>query len=102
RRSAVVVSQLWSHGLAPDIEPPALNQHGGAIDRGFALVMTAKQGEIRFTLEGSDPRLRGGEPSPTSRVYQGPVELTRSTTVKSRAFTNGKWSVLTEAKFEMD
>ncbi len=65
-RSRVVVDQLWKHGLIPDLESARLAKRGGVIEQGFELEMSAAQGEVYYTLDGSDPRLIGGENSPAA------------------------------------
>ncbi len=63
-RNYIVISQLQYGGLYPYIEAPSfyingLNQHGGYINSGDSLMMTAPEGIIYYTLDGSEPRLPG-------------------------------------------
>ncbi len=99
QRSGIVLNQLRGKGLYPTVTAPSFNQHGGEIDAGFALAMTAPTGLIYYTLDGSDPRLPGGGVAPAALVYSGPVTLNESVLVKSRALDNGVWSALNEAAF---
>ena len=55
RRSQIVLEQLRSAGLYPQIDAPVLSQVGGRVDRGFELSMNASSGTIYYTLDGSDP-----------------------------------------------
>ncbi|MCA9247892.1 MAG: lamin tail domain-containing protein, partial [Planctomycetales bacterium] len=57
-------------------------------------------GTIYYTLDGSDPRLIGGDLSPTAIEYNGPVTLDMWTTVKTRVWSGGAWSALAEAVFQ--
>jgi len=66
-RSRIVLDQFKQAGLYPDLEPPTFNKHGGVVDPGFVLLMTAPQGTVYYTLDGSDPRLVGGRISPGAR-----------------------------------
>src|SRR4029079_2273889 len=78
---------------------PSFNQHGGNVDKGFRLAMTAPVGTIFFTLDGTDPRLRGGAVSPGALTYSSPVVLDESVNVKSRVLSDTNGSALNEASF---
>ncbi len=99
QRSAVVLNQLRTAGLYPNVTAPSFNQHGGPITNGFPLTMSAPAGTIYFTLDGSDPRLTGGAVSPAARVYTGPVALAETTEVKARVLSGTTWSALNHAAF---
>ncbi|MEM7261804.1 MAG: lamin tail domain-containing protein, partial [Planctomycetota bacterium] len=60
----LAIERFRSGGLYPSVEPPILNQHGGAIPRGFQLGITAPAGTVYFTTDGTDPREYGGAVSP--------------------------------------
>ncbi|MCK4342303.1 MAG: lamin tail domain-containing protein [Phycisphaerae bacterium] len=62
QRTAIVLDYLRFSGLYPFVEAPVFYingsyQHGGEIQPGDALSMTAPAGTIWYTLDGSDPRL---------------------------------------------
>ena len=59
-RGTIVLSQLRSRDLYPDLVAPAFNQHGGQVPEGFALSMSAPAGLIYYTLDGRDPAGPGG------------------------------------------
>ncbi len=100
QRSGIVLNQLRAKGLYPNIVAPTFSQHGGPINAGFSLTMTAPSGDIYYTLDESDPRLMGGALSPAARRYTGAVPLSESTLVKARVRTAGQeWSALNEASF---
>jgi hypothetical protein len=93
RRSAIVLDQFRAAGLYPRTAAPALNHRGGHVEPGFSLTLTAPEGTIFFTLDGSDPR------HPDAFAYTAPIPLWDLTTVKARAFHNDQWSALSEATF---
>ena len=55
-RSAAVLEIFRNAGLYPRTEPPEFNHPGGSVNPGFSLVMSAAQGTIYYTTNGSDPR----------------------------------------------
>lgn len=99
-RTDIVINQLRSKGWYPNVEAPSFNQHGGAIESGFSLVMTAPTGQIYYTLDESDPRLPGGAINTAGAVqYTGPITLTETTRVKARVRNGQTWSALHNAVF---
>lgn len=56
RRSGIMLDQLRRVGLYPRTDPPVMNQRGGQVAPGFQLTLTASQGTIYYTTNGSDPR----------------------------------------------
>ncbi len=66
QRSAIVLGQFRAQGLYPDVTAPAFSQHGGTLPEGSPLGVTAPAGTIYLTLDGSDPRLRGGAVNPAA------------------------------------
>jgi hypothetical protein len=101
RRSGIVLDQLRSKGLYPNVAAPAFGLPGGPIDAGTRLRMTAPAGPIYYTTDGSDPRQRGGAVSPNARVYRAPVTLNETTTVKARVRSGTTWSALNEATYTL-
>lgn len=87
--------------------PVKFSQQGGQLEPGTVLTMENKlslfdprPGKMYYTLDGSDPRLRGGEIDPDAHLYEGGVTLTESGTVKARLLLNtGDWSAINEANF---
>ncbi len=71
RRGGILLTQLKSQRLYPNVEAPQFNQHGGFIDEGFRLKITAPLGDIYYTLNGEDPRLEGGAISEDAIVIGG-------------------------------
>ena len=62
-------------GNAHRTEPPVMNQRGGEVAAGFQLTLSAAQGVIHFTTDGTDPRT-----SASRRTYTGPLTLQDLTT----------------------
>ncbi|MFM7554335.1 MAG: chitobiase/beta-hexosaminidase C-terminal domain-containing protein, partial [Verrucomicrobiota bacterium] len=99
QRTANVLAQLRTRNLYPATVAPAFSQHGGNVPAGFRVGLSAPTGEIRYTLDGSDPRTIGGAAAPGSRVYSGDILIDQSTAIRARVLAAGTWSALTEASF---
>ncbi len=99
RRTAILMNQLEQKGWYPSVDAPSFNQHGGSVDEGFSLAMTAPSGTIYYTTDGSDPRALGGAVSGSARIYSSPLELNESQTVRSRVRAGTTWSALNAADF---
>jgi hypothetical protein len=111
---ARLIAQAREAGFYPTIDPPIFNQHGGVVEPGFKLEITAPtlDGEagttaIYYTTSGADPRLPGsGAVSPEAILYTGPVVLTAAAHLKARLWvdqpaTRPIWSALNEASFNL-
>jgi len=99
KRTGIVLNQFKAKGWYPAVEAPTFNQHGGAVEGGFSLVITAPAGEIYYTLDDEDPRLPGGVINTAhATMNSGPVVLTESTQVKARVLS-GVWSAVHDAVF---
>ncbi len=55
-RSAAVLEIFRNAGLYPRVDAPLFNHPGGSVNQGFNLVMSAPQGTIYYTTNGTDPR----------------------------------------------
>jgi hypothetical protein len=103
QRSAIVIRQLKSAGLYPDVDAPVFKQHGGDIAPGFVLTMTlpaGNNGTIYYTTDGSDPRIPfSGAISGKASSYSGGVVLNKHTQVKARLLSGATWSALNQAVF---
>ncbi|HXJ61851.1 MAG TPA: CotH kinase family protein, partial [Verrucomicrobiae bacterium] len=99
------LTRAWTRfknvGLYPDVFPPSLNQFGGDVTNGFLLTMTHSNtaGSIFLTIDGTDPRLRGGGVAPTARLYAQPFSLVSPTLVRARVRNGTTWSAIVEAQF---
>jgi hypothetical protein len=56
------------------------------------IALTAPQGKILFTLDGSDPRESGGAVLSKARTYESPVSSNPGAVVFARAIHNNRWS----------
>jgi hypothetical protein len=99
QRPGIVLGQLRAKGWFPSLTAPSFNQFGGMVSNGFQLTLSAPAGTIYYTLDGSDPRLRGGAISPAALAYTGPLTLDRGVRVRTRALSGSTWTALTEATF---
>src|SRR6185503_4557686 len=112
-RTQIVFEQLAAWNLYPKLangtvfNAPVYSKYGGNIDNGFVLTMTnpnAVGGTIYYTLDGTDPRLYGGELNPAASTYSGGIPLSASTTVNARVrYQTGAtvyWSALSSSKFK--
>ena len=59
-RTSALVGQLRSRNLYPDVTAPGFSLHGGQVMAGFGLTIDAPDGEIYYTVDGSDPAGPGG------------------------------------------
>ncbi len=94
-----------SAGVWPATQPPDLTPFGGVVAAGASLTISgASTGStIYFTSDGTDPRVEGGEVSPTAIVYSAPVTLAASGRIKARIRSDsGEWSAVTEALYLVD
>ena len=97
--------------------PPVMEPPGGIVAPGTGFMLTmppGAMGQLVYTLDGTDPRLRGGGLSGSAQVYTGPVTLNQSHTVFVRVrytagneagFPEGQttaWSACTTATFRID
>lgn len=127
--------QLPSQNLWPALEgrgswqaplPPLFSRHGGTVPAGFSLTMghTVSSPDrsvdapyrlaenqapanrvIYYTMDGEDPRQRGGAVSPSAAIHTAALTLpARRTLVRTRIrnLQNHEWSPLTEAVFQLE
>jgi hypothetical protein len=101
-RTDVVLNQLQSKKWYPSVDAPTFNQHGGVVDSGFSMIMTAPAGDIYYTLDGGDPRLRDGAVNAAhARQYTGPVTLEETIRVRARVLNGGAWSAVHDVVFSV-
>jgi len=104
QRRNIYLGQLRARGLFPTLEPPRLTPWSAAVPPGeiVELEMATDDGTIYFALDGSDPRLEGGDVAPDAEVYDAPISIDGTTTVKARTLLRGEWSPLAETLFATD
>ena len=103
---------LWSDVQTPFFAPDRAEiESGSTIEIKAGSLFSPQKGDIFYTVDGSDPRLPGGDPNPTAVFYDrgGPgFELAGTTTVKARVRLtslfdrSGQWSALQELNFMVD
>ena len=101
RRTGIVLGQLRSQGLYPDVAAPRFSQHGGVVAEGTTIQLSADEGTIYFTTNGSDPRLVGGAVAPNALAVSESVPVAVGMTIKSRVLHDGEWSALSEATYRI-
>jgi hypothetical protein len=101
RRRDIVINQLryGSPKLFPDYMPPVIfteNQPAGLQKRIEIKIPNSAEGDIYFTIDGSDPRETGGKVH--GLKYTKPILVENSTVVKARFLSKsfGIWSALAE------
>jgi hypothetical protein len=101
QRTGIVLNQLRTKGWYPSVVAPAFSQHGGFVEKGLELTMTNPAGTIFYTLDGTDPRLRGGTVAPGAQGYLGPLTVNETVQVKARVNVGTNWSALNAATFTL-
>ena len=56
QRAQIVLQQFRSASLYPNVAAPIFSQHGGPVPTGYRLSMSAQNGLVFYTTDGSDPR----------------------------------------------
>ncbi|MBN2315820.1 MAG: lamin tail domain-containing protein, partial [Sedimentisphaerales bacterium] len=72
-RTQIVLNQMRSVNMFPELALVSFNQHGGDVEPGFQLLMSQSNGTpgtIYFTLDGTDPRQWGGEINPDASIFE--------------------------------
>jgi len=69
--SRAIINELRSNNLFPSIDPPLFSQHGGPVPNNYFLAISAGEGDIYFTTDGSDPRMAGGGINPAATMLNG-------------------------------
>ncbi|MFN0125958.1 MAG: lamin tail domain-containing protein [Verrucomicrobiales bacterium] len=81
--------------LPPEFSIP----RGGVVPAGTVVTVSPPAG-VRYTTNGSDPRLVGGAVNPVAlSPAGGTITINQTTTIKMRSFVDGKWSALNEVTF---
>lgn len=100
-RSERVLSQFRSAGLMSDTDTPTFSQYGGVV-HDEPITLSATQGQVYYTTDGTDPRLPGGAVAPSAILYDGPVAIEGDTQIRMRALDGTTWSAIDEARFLND
>lgn len=100
-RTDIFLNQLRSENIYPSTDAPILSQHGGSITPGTTINLGNPNGSgtIFFSTDGTDPRLQGGNASPSATIGSS-VTITEPISLLARVRSNGgEWSPLTQADF---
>lgn len=105
KRSDIVMGQLKFAGLLPFLEAPEFRMNNAlledkSVDIFAGNIITLRNGNgsgsIKYTLDGTDPRLSGG--SLLSNAIDGEnlinISVLQNTVIKARIYDNGDWSAL--------
>jgi len=101
-RNETTLNQYKNLGFFPSVPAPDFSKERGALSSSDPLTLsTTFSGStpIYYTMDGSDPRLEGGEVSPTALVYDSPINVSERTTIKARIKNRATWSPLRESDF---
>lgn len=109
-RTQIVIEQLRSADLYPEIDAPVITGPDGIINEvnnTLTSSITVKienpgsEGTLYYTTDGTDPRLPGGEINPGAPLSSSAVNITinNSFTIKARIYSGNKWSALREVSF---
>jgi hypothetical protein len=110
QRTDIVIGQLLDAGLYSEISPPkVLAQDRPTTSEihyfdGSLPVQISNENptaEIWYTLDGRDPRMIGGNPSPGAlhSAYDVNMDIERTTVIRARSKDGETWSALTERYF---
>jgi len=72
QRTRVVIDQLRQAGWYPEAEAPRVHPNGGVLAEDSEIFLSALEGVIYYTTDGTDPRLPGGALSPNALTYEVP------------------------------
>lgn len=90
-RNAFVISHFIEAGYYPAIKPPiVLRDDTPALK--VSLLNPNESGTMYYTLDGSDPRVRGGAVSEAARIYDMPIEISETITLNTRVLKDSEWS----------
>ncbi len=98
-------THLHGQGLFGSSNAPVMSRHGGRVAEGTAIGLTNRNGQIWYTVNGSDPRVAfSGLVSAQARLYEAanPPVITGPTTLRARSLSGGVWSAVTDAVFSVD
>ena len=92
---AAIISEMrkWTLGRylwmdSQFLHAPKLNLEGGAISPDFRLEISSSDGDVYYTLDGTDPRSPGGGIAAGATLYSGPVTLNSNARVVARVYNN--------------
>lgn len=79
---------------------PSLSRAGGLVSPGTQIALTRPAGTVYYTLDGSDPRLPGGNISPDAIEYTDPLTINENVRVVARSHGSAtSWSAPAAATY---
>jgi len=102
-RTETLFSQLVDKNLFSLLAPPQFNSIGGVVEKKFEVEITSPTGIVYYTTDNSDPASYNQDSvSQSAKLYDEPIAISETTTIKTRSISNNVWGVLNEAKFIID
>ena len=98
-RAQTVLAQFKAIDWYPAVAVPVISLPSSRVQPNSNVTVTAPEGTLCITLDGTDPRASGGSLSPSAQVYAGPVTISDTTQIKARAKVGQTWSPLSQATF---
>jgi len=94
----------WVHGRyhwidTQFLKAPELSRGDCAVSPGFVLTASGPAGTIYYTLDGSDPRAKGGGIAAGARTYASGIPIQANSRVVARVRSGNRWSGPTAATF---
>ena len=74
RRREIVMGQMASQKIQFSENIPQFNRNGGAVSSGYPLSITSLEGDIYYTMDGSDPRKPGAVTETGKAIITGNAE----------------------------
>jgi hypothetical protein len=107
KRRDIFINQLRnsSNRLFPQVMPPLIQSEDMPLSKAKKINLVnpnLTEGDIIFTVDGSDPRMIGGRVY--GRKYAGALQIEKNTLLKARfkSKNTGEWSALAEKMFLID
>jgi hypothetical protein len=93
RHTRAMLTLLSAQGLYPEIAPPTAHmEDDGKMPH---VTLAYARGSCIYTIDGSDPRLVGGQRSPVAHTYEKPIAVgAPSEAIRARVFLDNTWSAL--------
>lgn len=107
-RTDIVINQLKAASLFPSFNPPVVRRNNVILDLptysvsgSYQVTLASPGGQIYYTLDGSDPRLIGGQINPSAQLIAPGVNISLDGTaiVNARVRSGENWSALAHVKF---
>ena len=102
-RTPVLINQLRADGLFPTLNAPIFSIRSNSVPAGVSLFMTNNNGagQIFYTTDGSDPRLRGGSVAPGAVAYTPgtPIIINFPITIRARVRNGTTWSAIMQRTY---